>query len=229
MAAEYPVPNNEYPPIFPVCLVIDVSGSMLGTPIDAVNTSLPKLQQVLSKDPSVEEIARISIVTFSDSAQCVMPLTDMREAQIPHLGAGGLTNYTAALNLARESIEQGLRSLGKGTRFYKPVIFFISDGLPNVGGDWRSAKKAITDPGYKFRAEVVSFGMGEADRQTIGAVSTRHAFFAKDEDLPRAVEGILDTILGSIKTTSGSFGGGGGGLVVDYDPSQFTPLPTNEV
>ena len=33
--------QEELPPIFPVCLVIDVSGSMAGAPIKAVNNRLP--------------------------------------------------------------------------------------------------------------------------------------------------------------------------------------------
>ena len=230
MAAESPVPNDEYPPIFPVCLAIDVSGSMAGAPLAAVNKTLPQLQQVLGEDPTVEEIARIAIVTFSDTAECVMPLTDMREAQIPHLAIGGMTNYTDGLRVARESIEHGLHALGKGTRFYRPVIFFISDGFPNAGGSWQPALDEITDPANKFRAEVVSFGMGQADRRVIQQVSTRYAFFANDQDLAKAVQNILDTIIGSIKVTSSSFQGAGGGrLQVDYDPNQFTALPPNEV
>ncbi|MFE3188178.1 VWA domain-containing protein [Nocardia sp. NPDC059240] len=219
--------NIERPPVFPVCLVVDVSGSMSGRPIDAVNQALPEMQRAILDDPSTGEIARISVVTFETHAQIALPLSDMHETQLPMLATAGLTNFHDAFTKAREAIENGIRGLGKGTRFYRPVVFFLSDG-GNTGPDWQPAWHQLTRRDDKYGAEVVSFGMGQADREAIGRVSTGHAFFATDTDPANAVREIIKTVVNSIRSTSRSFNSANPGLSI-APTAGLTPLPVQVV
>ncbi|WP_067537784.1 vWA domain-containing protein [Nocardia crassostreae] len=220
--------NVERPPVFPVCLVVDVSGSMTGAPIEAVNHALPELRDAILDDPSTGEIARIALVTFSTEASIVLPLSNLRETPIPILRAEALTNIEAGLRTARSAVETGIRSLGRGTRFYRPVVFFLSDGV-NTGGDWSAAWRELTDREDKFGAEVVSFGMGAADEATISRISTGHAYFAAESDPATAVRAILRSIVGSIKSTSSSFGMPSGGALIIPPADGLTRLPENVV
>lgn len=219
--------NIERPPVFPVCLVVDVSGSMYGPPIEAVNQVLPELQRTILDDPSTGEVARLTLVAFESTAHIALPLSDLHETRIPFLQAGGATNFHDAFTQARLALENGIRGLGKGTRFYRPVVFFLSDG-GNTGADWRPAWEQLVSPDSKYGAQVVSFGMGAADRQTISAVSTRYAFFAGDADPATAVRDILATVVGSIKTTTSSFASGAPALTVPANTG-LTPLPVDVV
>ncbi|MFE3753617.1 VWA domain-containing protein [Nocardia tengchongensis] len=219
--------NIERPPVFPVCLVIDVSGSMSGRPIDAVNQALPEMQRAVLEDPSTGEIARIAVVTFETNAHIALPLSDLHETRIPPLSTAGLTNFHDAFVKARQAIESGIRGLGKGTRFYRPVVFFLSDG-GNTGPDWQPARHELTRRDSSYGAEVVAFGMGEADRDTIGRVSTGHAFYASDTDPANAVRDILTTVVRSIRSTSRSFGSMQPALTID-PADGLTPLPVQVV
>ncbi|SUD48522.1 Uncharacterized protein encoded in toxicity protection region of plasmid R478, contains von Willebrand factor (vWF) domain [Nocardia otitidiscaviarum] len=220
--------NIERPPVFPVCLVVDVSASMRGAPIEAVNQALPELRQAILEDPATGEIARIALVTFSSSARVELPLANLWETELPRLDTRDSTDFAAGLRTARTAIEQGIRGLGRGTRFYRPVVFFLSDGQHN-GRDWLPAWRELTDRADKFGAEVVAFGMGAADREAIGRVSTGHAYFADDPDPVAAVREILHSVIGSIRSTSSSFGSPSGGALIIAPSPNLTRLPENIV
>ena len=55
--------------VFPVFLLVDVSASMAGGPIEAVNKALPDIQNEMRGNPMVGEIARVGLSTFSDEAR----------------------------------------------------------------------------------------------------------------------------------------------------------------
>ena len=219
-------------PIFPVFVLIDTSSSMTGEPIDAVNHTLPELKQLVAEDPTVGEIARIAIIIFATDATTALPLSDLAYTQLPHLDAGGSTNFAAAFDTTRHQIETSIRALGKGTRFHTPVIFFLSDGHPTTGGDWTASLQTLTDPAWMFRAEIVAFGFGDTRPDTLTRIATRHALLANDAPPAEQAKDIMHTIIGSIRTTSGSLhsnNSGDGGLIVDADPTKFTPLPVHHL
>src|SRR3954463_15621114 len=101
--------QSERHPVFPVFLVIDVSYSMAGEPIDAVNRALPELREMIEDDPQVGEIAQVGIITFSDVATSVLPLCDVSRSQMPVLAPESGTNFAAAFRLAKKQIEEEIR------------------------------------------------------------------------------------------------------------------------
>jgi hypothetical protein len=80
---------TETHPVFPLFLLLDVSGSMSGEPIEALNEALPGLKEAIRQDPTVGEIARIGVITFSDEARTVLPLCDLLYAEMPSLSCEG--------------------------------------------------------------------------------------------------------------------------------------------
>jgi uncharacterized protein YegL len=204
---------------------------MSGAPIAAVNEELPKLRDAVKDDPTIGEIARLGVISFGDTARSELPLSDIQFADIPRLDATGpSTDFGSAFELARPQIEAEIRALGRGSRFHRPVMFFLSDGHHNVSQDWRPKHQQLVDEGWKFRPEIVAFGFGQANEDEIRAVATRHAFFAKDTNPTAAVREILHTVIGSIRVTSRSLRGGDtGGLEVPADPNKFTELPVQTV
>lgn len=221
--------QTERHPVFPVFLLVDVSTSMSGEPLRAVNDALPGLQKAIREDPTVGEIARIGIITFSDKARTVLPLCDLFYVEVPELRCGGMTNFAEAFRVARREIEDGIRALGKGTRFRTPVVFFLSDGTHTAGEDWTGPLAQLTDRAWKFRPEIVAFRFGDAQADELGKVASRYAFMATGADTSGQVREIIFTLIGSIKTTSSSLRSGDGGLLVEPDPMKFTPLPVQDV
>lgn len=228
--------TEESYPIFPVFMLVDVSSSMTGpvidgvTPIEAVNQTLPELKQLVEGDPTVGEIARVGIIAFSKSAVSELDLSDVKYVEMPRLTAGGSTNFAEAFRTTKTVIESSIGGLGKGTRFYKPVVFFLSDGHHVADEDWKPARAQLTDRDFKFNPEIVAFGFGEADEGELRQIATRYAFMTKDLNPVESVREIVHTIIGSIRTTSRSLGAGtDGGLTMEPDPNKFTALPVMTV
>jgi len=221
------VSSSELFTVFPVFLLVDVSASMSGGPIEAINKAMPDLQHEMRANPMVGEIARVGLITFSDEARVALPLCDLAEVQLPELVVEGGTNFAAAFRGARQAIEAGMTSLPKGTPVYRPVIFFMSDGEHQAREDWVDALKQLTDRSWKFAPEVVSFGFADAQRESMQKIATRFAFVCKDSDPVTQVREIMNALIGSIRTTSTSLAdpAKSQGLYLDTPTEHFTPLP----
>lgn len=121
----------------PVYIVLDVSGSMTGEPIEAVKNGLKTMISALRQDPYALETAHISVITFNHNADQVVPLTELAMFQEPQITASGTTAVGAALSLLSDKIESEVKkttSMQKGD--WKPLVFFMTDGLPT--DDWRA-------------------------------------------------------------------------------------------
>jgi uncharacterized protein YegL len=219
--------NSELYTIFPVFIVVDVSASMAGGPIEALNEALPALKKEMVSNPTVGEIARVAVVTFSDTATTIVPLCDLAEANIPEVMVEGGTNFAAGIREVKKAITAGLASLPKGTPIYRPVVFFMSDGEHQAREDWTTAIEELHDRSWKFAPEVVSFGFGTANTDNLRRIATRFSFLAKDNDPAIQVREIINTLIGSIRTTSTSFRdpSQADGLHLEAPTEFFTPLP----
>jgi uncharacterized protein YegL len=216
------ISTEEGYPILPICVTIDVSGSMMESgAIRAVNDCLPDLKRMVEEDPMVGEMARLGVVTFENTAKTVLPIADISMCQMPHLSAGGGTSYTAGLRETKSFFEYAIPTFGKGVRFYKPVVFFISDGLPLDGeASWMAAARDLASS--KYAPHIVCFGMADADMSTLSKIANTFAFKAKDGDPIAATREVFRQVIGSIKVTSASAGqaaASGGEAVFGMDPS----------
>lgn len=197
--------------------------------MDAVNQALPEIKQVIKDDPGTGEIARLAVVTFSDHAECVLPLTDIAFADMPVLAPQGGTDFATGLRASGQALRDGIKGLGKGSAYHQPVVFFISDGEHNAHEDWTQARAEITAKEDKYGVQIVSFGFGRANREAIQRVSTGFAFFTDESDPGTAVREILHTVVRSIRTTSSSFSStAGGALSVPSDGTKLTQLPLDQ-
>ncbi len=115
----------------PVYLLIDTSGSMNGEPIEAVRTGIQTLINSLRQDPYALETAYISVITFSDQAKQVLPLSELVSVQVPNFTAGGTTAMGAALQELAACINREIRrSTPDQKGDWKPLVFLLSDGDP---------------------------------------------------------------------------------------------------
>ena len=114
----------------PVYILADVSGSMSGAPIQALNTGIQTMIDELLDDPRAMESAYISLITFSGNAQQVVPLTDLMNFQAPELKSTGSTSLWAALRTASEAAKTEIvwRTTEEEKADYKPLFFLITDG-----------------------------------------------------------------------------------------------------
>lgn len=118
----------------PIYLVLDVSGSMSGEPIEAIKMGLKALLSDLQDNPQALETVWLSVITFGSVARQVVPLTEIGEFNPPNLTIEGSTNLAEALTLLKNCIEKEVRKntpQQKGD--WKPMIFLMTDGKPDDG------------------------------------------------------------------------------------------------
>ncbi len=120
--------------VFPFYLCLDVSASMSGDPIDGVNAQMPALRHAIGEDPAIAEVIRFGVITFSDVARTVLPLSDLSMVEeVPAVAAQGRTSYASAFDHLRVSIEADYHaSRAAGDRWYRPAVLFVSDGRPTA-------------------------------------------------------------------------------------------------
>lgn len=132
----------------PVYIVLDTSGSMNGEPIEAVRQGMQVLVENLRQDPYALETAWISVITFSEEAQQVIPLTELMNFQPPALQVGGRTALGSALELLAHRMDLEVRRASvKGKGDWKPMVFLMSDGVPTDSLDAGIARLEAAQPG----------------------------------------------------------------------------------
>lgn len=115
----------------PVYLLLDTSGSMYGEPIEAVKNGVQMLVSTLRQDPYALETAYLSIITFSESAKQVVPLTELAAFQQPSFDASGPTAMGEALTLVAQCADKEVQKTTYDTKGdWKPLVFIMTDGEP---------------------------------------------------------------------------------------------------
>lgn len=115
----------------PVYLLVDVSGSMHGEPIESVKNGLQMLVSALRKDPQALETAYLSVITFGSSAQQIIPLTELASFQIPEISASGCTVLGEALKLVCKCRDNEVTKTTAETKGdWRPMVFILTDGVP---------------------------------------------------------------------------------------------------
>ena len=99
----------------PVYILLDCSESMVGEAVDSVQHGLDALLQQLRSDPHALETAWVSIITFSNEAQQVVPLTELTEWANRHgLVTWGITGFDGGrlIHMAQHSLHVPVDDMG---------------------------------------------------------------------------------------------------------------------
>ncbi len=141
--------SGERPPLN-LCLVLDQSGSMGGTPIKTVRAAAKKIIDSLAPED------RISIISFDHEARVVVPnqpVTDTNTIKqaIDNIKAGGGTSIDAGLKL-------GISEVAKGKTGTVSQIFLLTDGENEHGSNDRCLKLAELAVSYSFTVSTLGFG-----------------------------------------------------------------------
>jgi uncharacterized protein YegL len=146
MIDQVPFGTNDFAvnpePRLPCVLLLDVSESMKGKPIQELNEGLKVYKSELDADPLAAKRVEVSIVTFGGEVQTVCGFTTTESFQPPTLSVRGNTPMGAAINQAIALIGQRkLAYRDNGIAYFRPWIFLITDGAPT--DEWQSAAEKV--------------------------------------------------------------------------------------
>lgn len=183
-------------------LLADSSASMSGAPIEAINNALPEIHDAIATNPLVSEKTRLGIISFNNSASVLLPASNLADIHVlPGLQAQGGTSYGAAFKTSRSQLETDVRTLKEdGYRVYRPAVFFFTDGQP-TDRDWKENYHGLVDPSFPLHPNIVTFGLGKANENVIGALSTKNmpAYMAQSGTSPAdAVTQVAKSLLRSV-------------------------------
>jgi uncharacterized protein YegL len=140
-------------------VLVDVSGSMAGDKIQTVNRAMreciPEMRKNNQDNPFAEMF--VEVITFSTGAVWHVPRTSVEQLAWKDLGANGVTDLGAALDLVTEALD--LQNMGK--RNLPPVLLLLSDGQPT--DDWELALRRFeaTAWGKPGRTVRIAVAIGE--------------------------------------------------------------------
>lgn len=185
----------------PVYLLLDVSGSMTGEPITAVQNGVQTMVSALMGDPQALESAYISVITFSSSVNQVVPLTELSQFIPPQLTAGGMTSLGEALKFVAECAEREVvKNTPEAKGDWKPLVFIMTDG-----GATDSVEKGLVEFRKKKWGIVVACGAGSgADTDELSKIT--EAVVSLDTTDSASIGAFFKWVSASVSTSSKSVG-----------------------
>ncbi|WP_205300037.1 VWA domain-containing protein [Pantoea sp. Tr-811] len=115
----------------PICLVLDVSGSMAGSPIEELQEGVHIFHDAIREDEVARYAAEISIVTFGRDAKRIVDFMPVERQDIPVLVAGGTTPMGRGVNLALDLLDARKSDYRRaGVDCYQPWMVVMTDGEP---------------------------------------------------------------------------------------------------
>jgi uncharacterized protein YegL len=203
--------------VMPFYVICDTSGSMRPN-LTALTDSLASLVSEITRDPIVDDMVMLSIITFDDEARVVVPLAPASEVTVPSLTASGYTSYGSALRLYSQTVSEDYARLrSEGVRFFRPCVFFLTDGLP-VDDFLPTFNEVIhydpeTRQGNRMYPYLIPFGFGDASAELLAALAYPNfgskqgqAFVARDTTTGDALRSIAESIGQSIISSGLSSG-----------------------
>ncbi len=166
-------------------LVLDVSGSMNGDPLEEMKKSAIQFCNDLLKD---EYNNRVGIVFYDDEIISI-PLSDdldMLISRIESIDAGGLTNMELGLATADEMLKNN-----SGTNAIKNVVI-MADGLPNEGKtSFSNSMPAGSYSGYytsvAYANAVIDTAKQMMNRYNMYSLGFFHGLYDEEKDFATAL------------------------------------------
>lgn len=155
-------------PRCPVTVLCDVSGSMSGQRIDELNAALRQFIAETKGDEAASLSVDLEVITFNDTAQVVLPFTQMADVNCPApFIASGMTSMGAALTLAENDLKARRKLYKeKGFSSYRPWVVLFTDGGPNDAWQGPAARLRSEAERGKFTYIGVEIG-SDADHATM--------------------------------------------------------------
>ena len=156
-------------PRCPVVLLLDVSSSMDGAPINELNQGVRQFLRETAEDEAAGMSVELEIVTFADRAMRVVPFSPIAnvDREPRPFYANGMTSMGAALRMATQDLKHRRELYRRtGVSSYRPWVILMTDGGPN--DNWEEAAREMREMGERGRIQYIGVEIGDdADHGTL--------------------------------------------------------------
>ena len=163
-------------PRCPCVLLVDVSGSMQGAPIAALNEGLRAFKNDLARDGLAARRVEVAIVTFGSDVQVVQDFVTADLFEPPLLHAEGSTIMGTAIHQALDLLQaRKMQYRANGVAYYRPWVFLITDGEPQGEEPHviEQAAERIRDEEASKRVAFFAVGVENANMDRLRSIVVR--------------------------------------------------------
>lgn len=149
----------------PIYVLIDVSGSMAGEPIQAVQVGLEAMLASLKSDPYALDSVWLSVISFGAEAKVLVPLTEIANFTLPPIAVPRTapTNLGEGLELLCERCDaEVVKTSATAKGDWRPILIVLADGYPTDSLLFRQTTERIRQ-NYNF-ARIVCCAAGKDAR-----------------------------------------------------------------
>ena len=159
-------------PRCPCALLLDVSGSMAGTPIAALNGGLQVFQTELLGDSLAAQRVEVAVISFGGRVEVVSDFHGAQSFQPPALIAAGETPLGEAVRRGIDLVAQRKQAYKQaGIHYFRPWIFLITDGEPT--DDWHSAAEQVRQGEADKKFAFFAVGVESANFDLLRQIAVR--------------------------------------------------------
>ncbi|MCO7205338.1 VWA domain-containing protein [Pseudoalteromonas sp. CnMc7-37] len=146
----------------PVVLLLDISYSMSGAPIDQLNKAVREMITSFSSSETSEIEIQLSVITFGAEVKLHTPYTSATDIEWEDLSVNGATPMGTALKMAKAMIEDKEVT---PSRAYRPTIVLVSDGGPT--DDWESPLNEFIQEGRSSKCDRMAVAIGDGAERSV--------------------------------------------------------------
>lgn len=142
-------------------LVVDISGSMRGDPLDELSAGLRQFVDDIKGDPVTADRLEITVVEFGSEVNCVQEPALVDTVRMPPLIAKGTTRMVDGVHAGIDKVKQRKQWYREtGQPFYRPWVILITDGRPDPGQNVKALAEQVRREASPEAREYMFFAIG---------------------------------------------------------------------
>ncbi len=157
-------------------LLLDVSGSMQGSPLAELQSGLAFYRDDLAADALARKRVEIAVITFGGTVEVIHNFSTADAFMPPSLTANGDTPMAQAVLRGLNLLEDRKKEYRQnGIQYYRPWVFLITDGAPTDANtpQWSEAVERVHKGEDAKSFSFFAVGVENADMQKLAELSKR--------------------------------------------------------